>query len=302
MNDVIDRILDLSKSYEEADFLHNIFGQFRQDAISGNIPVVLFGAGSAGKELYPLFRLHGVNPVCFCDNDPKRQGELCCGIQVISPDELNKVLRDSLIIVTTARHCHEIKTQLVGQGFLSDRISCINEEALTRYYSHVCLSHWTYDDLMTCKENLLTSYNLMCDDKSRQFFVKYLSIVTGGSDYGTFCEFIDQFADIELRDSNVNESYLYFNTDIINLSDNEILIDCGAYNGDSAIEFVCACAKRNVTYNHIYCFSPIHLCLLICPRMCQHILIYLLLRAVYGHIPQLCHSQTLRLKFQVPLG
>ena len=192
MNEVVNRILDLSKSYQEADFLPNIFGRFGSDAISGNVPVVLFGAGSAGKELYPLFRQHGVNPVCFCDNNPERQRELCCGIQVISPDELRRAHRNSLIIITPARHCHEIKMQLIDQGFLSDKVLCINEDALTLYYSHICLSHWTYDDLMIHEDNLLAAYGLMYDDNSKQFLINYLSILTHGSDYSSFCKFMHQ--------------------------------------------------------------------------------------------------------------
>ncbi len=256
MNEVVNRILDLSKSYQEADFLPNIFGRFGSDAISGNVPVVLFGAGSAGKELYPLFRQHGVNPVCFCDNNPERQRELCCGIQVISPAELRRAHRNSLIIITPARHCHEIKMQLIDQGFLSDKVLCINEDALTLYYSHICLSHWTYDDLMIHEDNLLAAYGLMYDDNSKQFLINYLSILTHGSDYSSFCKFMHQFLAPELQKGHFTESYLYFNTDIVDLSNNEIIVDCGAYNGDSATEFIRACQKHNVTYKHIYCFEP----------------------------------------------
>ena len=48
MKQVVNSILDLSKSYQEADFITSIFGRFSKDAITGNIPVVLFGAGSEG--------------------------------------------------------------------------------------------------------------------------------------------------------------------------------------------------------------------------------------------------------------
>jgi FkbM family methyltransferase len=256
MNEVINRILDLSKSYEEADFLRDIFGPFRKDAISGNIPVVLFGAGSAGKELYPLFKNHGVNPVCFCDNNPERHGDVCCGIQVISPAELSKLHRDSLIIVTTARHRNDITMQLVARGFISDRILCINEEALTRYYSHICLSYWTYDDFINHRDHLSAAYDLLYDDNSKRFFTSYLSLLTKGSDYRSFCSFIHRFSDTALYNYNVCESYLYFNTDIIDIGKGEVLVDCGAYNGDTAIEFIKACQARNVAYKHIYCFEP----------------------------------------------
>jgi len=256
MNEVINKILDQSISYEEADFLTNIFGMFRQDAISGNIPVVLFGAGSAGKELYPLLKHHGVNPVCFCDNNPKRVGTLCCGMPVISPDELSEAHKDSLIVVMTARYAREIKKQLIDQGIISDRILCIDEGSLTRFYSHISLSHWTVADLKANEKNLQMSYNLLHDEKSKQFFIKYLALLTNGSDYRSFWEFIRHFSETERYSDNPTESYLYFNTNIIDLHDDEILVDCGAYNGDSSVEFIKACQKHNVSYKYIYCFEP----------------------------------------------
>lgn len=256
MNELINNILNQSKSYEQADFLRDIFGPFCHDGVSGNIPVVLFGAGSAGKELYPLFKSHGIEPVCFCDNNQERHGDLCCGIRVISPSELSELHKNSLVVTTVARHHQDIKAQLVAQGLIPDRILSIDEKALTRFYSHVCLAHWTEDALISHEDFLLEAYNLMADDSSRSFYIKYLSLLTNGSDYRSFRNFIDTFSDTNAYAYRVSESFLYFNTDIVRLYNDEVLIDCGAYDGDSAIEFITACKKQNVTYKHIHCFEP----------------------------------------------
>jgi FkbM family methyltransferase len=256
MNQVVNKILDLTKSYDEADFLTNIFGRLRQEAVRGKVPVVLFGAGSAGKELFPLFNKHGIDPLCFCDSNPERQEELCCGLKVLSPEELSRAHKDSLIVVTATRHCNEIKMQLIQDGFPPDNILCSDEEAVKRYYSRVCLSHWTHEDLCAQEDSLSAAYNLMCDDTSKRFFIQYLSILTNGSDYSSFCDFIRQFSEPDLYTLNVTEVYLYFNTDIVNFTNDEVLVDCGAYNGDSAIAFINSCRKHHADYKHIYCFEP----------------------------------------------
>lgn len=149
MNEVIKKILGNSKSYREADFLHTIFGRFHQDAISGNMPVVLYGAGSAGKELYPTLKLHGVHPGCFCDNDTSRIGNLYCGIPVISFDELEKVHKDSLIVVTTSNYSQEITKQLLDNGFWADRRLSIDHERLF-YYAQFFQLHSTLNTKCIC--------------------------------------------------------------------------------------------------------------------------------------------------------
>jgi len=90
MNEVMKKIMKRAKPCQEADFLSSIFGHFSQDAISGKIPVILFGAGSAGQELYPNMNLHGIYPKCFCDNNPSRVGSVLCGIPVIPFEELRQ--------------------------------------------------------------------------------------------------------------------------------------------------------------------------------------------------------------------
>lgn len=52
MEAVLEEIYKRSKSCEEADFLPAILGRFRNEAVTGATPVVLYGAGSAGKELW----------------------------------------------------------------------------------------------------------------------------------------------------------------------------------------------------------------------------------------------------------
>ncbi|MGC9196054.1 MAG: FkbM family methyltransferase [Syntrophobacteraceae bacterium] len=122
MNEVLKEINKRSKSRKEADSMPSVFANFRREAEQGRVPVVIFGAGSAGKDLYPVLKLHGVDPVCFCDNNPARFGQFQCGLPVISVGELILEHRDSLIVVAVLLHSDSVEKQLVGLGFQKDRI------------------------------------------------------------------------------------------------------------------------------------------------------------------------------------
>ncbi|HSR11557.1 MAG TPA: FkbM family methyltransferase, partial [Thermodesulfobacteriota bacterium] len=52
------------------------------------------------------------------------------------------------------------------------------------------------------------------------------------------------------------ENYFYFNNDVFPLSEKEIFVDMGAFDGDSITAFVQACRNRGVNYEHIYAFEP----------------------------------------------
>jgi FkbM family methyltransferase len=52
------------------------------------------------------------------------------------------------------------------------------------------------------------------------------------------------------------DGFLQFNNELIYLGDNEVLVDGGAYTGDSTIEFIKACLRKRVTHKKIICFEP----------------------------------------------
>lgn len=267
MNEALREIRKRSKSFEEADFLPAVFGKFRNEAVAGSVPVVLFGAGSAGKELCPVLKVHGVNPVCFCDNNPSRMGEFHCGLPVISLSELRKEHKDSLIVVTTGAYRDEVKQHLVDIGFDEDRILTISNQEAMCYYTHLAQWYWSEEDLLLYQNELLKVYNLLSDQKSRDIFASRIALFVRGADYQSFCNFILKFSDIRYMQGTDfqefmhstdcdSEAYLQFNNDLIHLDDNEVTIDGGAFTGDSTLEFIKACKSQSVKYRKIICYEP----------------------------------------------
>src|SRR5437588_2787365 len=49
--------------------------------------VVIFGAGQLGRMVLPGLRRTGLEPLAYCDNNPRRWGTEIGGVAVISPAE-----------------------------------------------------------------------------------------------------------------------------------------------------------------------------------------------------------------------
>jgi|WetSurMetagenome_2_1015567.scaffolds.fasta_scaffold00190_22 FkbM family methyltransferase len=267
MNEVIREILDRSKTFDEADFIPTVFGKFQKEAVGGALPVVLFGAGSAGKELLPILKLHGVHPVCFCDNNPSRAGELHCGLPVVSLLDLRREHKDSLIVVTAGACRNEIKEQLTNNGFKREKVLSVSNNEAMIFYTHLAQWYWPEEDLLSNEKELLEAYNSLSDQKSRDIFISRIALFTAGADYQSFRNFILKYSDVQHnQDTDFQEfatstnfdceAFLQFNNDVLKLCDNEVLIDGGAYAGDSALEFIDTCARKHLTYRKIICFEP----------------------------------------------
>lgn len=85
-------------------------------------------------------------------------------------------------------------------------------------------------------------YQLLADDKSRETLVAFLN--------QRIC------AEPKYYQAVYDPAH-YFPADIIALSNDEVFVDCGAYNGDSIAAFLAALAARSLAQPHkIYGFEP----------------------------------------------
>jgi FkbM family methyltransferase len=260
VREVVKEIMDKSKPIRESDFLKSIFGHFCQDVLSGDMPVVLFGAGSAGQELYPNMKLHGIHPKCFCDNNPSRVGSVLFGIPVISFEELSQKHKDSIVVITTKTYSTEISEQLLNNGFSPEKVLQIDNNRI-HYYERFLHHHLSLNDLQDNAELLSETYNMLSDQKSKDLFISRIALFASGADYYDLQQFINTFSDVVTGDDSTNTRYenvLYFNNDVLKIQDDEVLIDGGAFVGESTDEFINTCKNNHVTYQHVYCFEPDH--------------------------------------------
>lgn len=112
-----------TKSFAKSDVIDAAFGKYKEAVLKDNIPIVLFGAGSAGSHLCSILQFYGINPVCFCDNKVKTDGELYCNeVPVITFKTLKENHRNSLILITTKNYIEPIKKQLKENNFSENQV------------------------------------------------------------------------------------------------------------------------------------------------------------------------------------
>jgi FkbM family methyltransferase len=271
MKGILDRIAELSKAHAKEDFLHGLFGDYTNEVKAGTISVALFGAGAVGKDLCQVLQLHGVQPVCFCDNSPSQIGRRYSGVPVISFTRLKLTGQDYLIVVSAFTHADEIRGQLLENGFSARRIvplSSISSLELLKYYHHCNFytqdaNHsWPIQDLQRHHGDLASAYSLLADRRSRDIFAGRLSLFSSRFDYSRFERYILDYSEWNEKERDSfpfyvsPEDYGYFNNDVVSLEEGETLVDGGAYNGLSAATFAKTCEKKNVTYRKVYCFEP----------------------------------------------
>jgi FkbM family methyltransferase len=263
MNNAIQDIMQQTKSYHEADFLQNILGKHYRDVIRGGIPVVLFGAGSLGMRLCNGLKINNIHIASFCDNNPETVGNQYAGHPVISVEELKKDHLGSLVVISASQpYVHQIKDQLARLGFQNDMIHTPQIDPLI-YYSNTVKLHWPAADLEENATQLQNTYDLFCDQKSKDLFVHRMALLAGAFDYESFKRFINVFGDfISKRSPNLfsdpryDENHFYFFSGFFPLKNHEVFANVGALIGDCAIEFVNVCKQKGYQYKEIINFEP----------------------------------------------
>lgn len=101
----------------------------------------------------------------------------------------------------------------------------------------------TLFDTLTDLYNNIDKYNfvysLLCDEESKKTFLSYI--------------LYRMFVDISyLNEVTSNEQQYYIN-DIFPKSNNEVFVDCGAYNGDTIMQYI---EFRKNDYKKIYVYEP----------------------------------------------
>lgn len=84
--------------------------------IVGKRKLVIFGTGQDGEETFHLLSKKGISPVCFLDNDEKKQKQLCCGMKIKDVKEIVENKTEYFILIVTSRYNTIIKNQLIELG------------------------------------------------------------------------------------------------------------------------------------------------------------------------------------------
>lgn len=206
--------------------------------------IVLYGAGSAGIAFLHYLQDAEIFPCYFSDGDSEKHGEMCEGLEIISPASIVERLgKEALVIITIntdgKNYCKDFKKELLKGGHQGVHRSlreygCNNVIDYTYFRRCYQLFHGEKYNLPACSDVYLMlekrneiekAYAMLSDERARYIFLKILE----------FRLLSDQ---IEIPVSP--EKGMYFEYDLFERKVDEVFVDCGACGGSSLREFLIA--------------------------------------------------------------
>ena len=228
---LLDRSVDATRTWETGEF----------DRLSRGRPIVLMGAGGLGRRALAGLRRRGHEPLAFADNG--RAGTLLDGIPVLSPQQAAHQYGSNAAFVVTIWGAH-----------LSHRFEHSREQlralgcdvvlpfpplfwklgtAVLPFYLQDLPSH-----VVEQRDAVLAGYDLWTDDRSRAEYVAQVGLRAA--------------ADFDHLPHPVPGGQ-YFPDGLFTWSDDEWILDGGAYDGDT----VRALAQyRGNRYGHLLSVEP----------------------------------------------
>lgn len=220
-------------------------------------PFVLYGAGIEGVEFANVLAFGECPPVCFCDKN-KSGTEPSTGLKIISPRELLEKYPDMNIVISSSLYLKEIEHDLSALGVPQSRILPrrllllllllllqLCSRGTAEYGKYLKRSHYLM--LFNALSKMMTdepgaqltgcrqTYNWLSDEYSKKVFLDYLKLC---------------FIAAPVEPSPLSMQYF---DPVMELNDAEVFVDCGAYTGDTAENFM---SRVNNRYRHYFAFEP----------------------------------------------
>lgn len=207
--------------YPFCEFLH---------FLRSSAKVCVFGAGEwaanvCGKLSRPEI---GIAIHCCCDNDTSKWGQTFFGVPCISLPEL-LALKDEVTVLIVTGYCHEIYQQLKQAGVRN--LYVLNKEYVVLGAENLMRRVQDDAEFAQFREQVAELMDLLVDEQS----LRTASTII--RNWFTFSPFEQDYAEINVPDQ-------YFPADIICLSDREVFVDLGAYDGKNTLEFIERSGKR----------------------------------------------------------
>lgn len=219
--------------------MKNKFEEFMECYQQNCADVVLYGAGRGADWTIDLLQTKNIKPAALVDKKLRGGGKR--DIPIISFEELVDRYQDKnrYILITTPKFEEEV-FQLLREYFPAGNIFAFESELYYHYIDNVSV----YRSYILSKEAEFNElYHKLSDDISR----RTLEYVLRGRVSGEWSYFRDVYVGNQ-----------YFADGIVELGQQEIFLDIGAFIGDTAEYIV---KMTGGSYSKIYCFEPDKKCL-----------------------------------------
>ena len=193
-------------------------------------PIVLYGMGDGADMIISIMDEMGIHYSDIFASDEFVRGHFFHGKKVLKLSEVEEKYEDFIILMTFAVHdrptLDKIKMLSESYEFYSPCVSIIGKE------------YFTPEFLREHNDEFRKAYELMADEKSKETYLDVLRYkLSGKVKYLFSCE--------------SEKEKLY--EDLLHLSDDEIILDLGAYDGDTIREFL---GVTDGKYKKIIAFEP----------------------------------------------
>jgi FkbM family methyltransferase len=205
--------------------------------------IVLFGAGSLGLHTLGCLRKIGIEPLCFIDNNNSLWGEILEGIPVLAPAQGALLHGNRATFVVTIWRGESAERMAARMEQLRQLGCRIVVPFLSLYwkYSDALLPHYMHDlphQVYRQADRVREALNLMADDASRREFIAQMRF-----------RLLADFASLP----GPVQGDVYFREELFRLRADETLIDCGAFDGDTLVQFV---KKTEHSFKGAIAFEP----------------------------------------------
>ena len=197
--------------------VEDLIGNFINNIKKRNRRVVLFGTGYCLSLFIDLMKDNAIEVAALCDNNYDKHGKSYDGLEVKSWESLEKGTEAFDVVISTS-HFHEIERQLRERNFAGE-IYHLPKEA---YYKNTLYGK---DFIEKHKKEFENTFELLADDISKKVFINIIKHNIS----------IDNRYYKEIQDLEIHG---YFGTELYCNCDNDIIIDGGAFDGDTYREFL----------------------------------------------------------------
>jgi FkbM family methyltransferase len=211
-----------------------------ENVIGGKCSVVLYPAARLAQRAAAILKVRGVDVRGFGDGNSRLWGTTINGLPVVSPDSVGRLIPGGAVLTASSLYDSVIRERLLESGFsriysmpyLSYRLPDVFP---SREYSQAMEAPFQPD----ARKAISRLFDMLADDESRRVLVAKLRF------YLTL--------EKDLIETMRSTERIYFDPTIYSLHDDEIVVDGGAFRGDTLAQFLNACRGK---FRRYYAFEP----------------------------------------------
>jgi FkbM family methyltransferase len=194
------------------------------EVLGGRKPAVIYPAARMGRQAASRLRAMGVQVVAFGDSDSTLSGTVIDGLPVLSPAEIAAHHRHDAILVASTLFDSAIGEDLRARGCSTViPVGYLNLRLPEVFSAREYRGSWTAVTDSINRPAIESAFSLLGDADSRRVFLGKLAFYLS--------------LDKEHLDTIKSEATIYFDPSIYALGAAEVVVDGGAYTGDTLRSF-----------------------------------------------------------------